>query len=87
MNQSTTHFAKLNDDNYTSWSIVMEAKLIHKGLWTGVVEIVIVVDKKTDEEVENELKAQKLKRKADKMVQAQSEMILQVELGQLTYIV
>ncbi|KAL4082077.1 hypothetical protein V8B97DRAFT_1913928 [Scleroderma yunnanense] len=33
---SGSHFPKLTDTNYSNWSIMMEAELIRKGLWTGV---------------------------------------------------
>ncbi|KAF9073429.1 hypothetical protein BDP27DRAFT_1360347 [Rhodocollybia butyracea] len=66
---TSTHFAKLNNFNYASWSIMMETELICK--------ITIAdADKKSPEELKAELEAQKSKRKANKMAQARSEMIL-----------
>ncbi|KAJ3816513.1 hypothetical protein EV361DRAFT_813001 [Lentinula raphanica] len=71
---STTSFSKLDDLNYTSWAIMMEAELIRKDLWTNVVE-----------EIKIEVDVQKAKRKTEKMTQASAEMILQVESGQLSH--
>ncbi|KAJ3831783.1 hypothetical protein F5878DRAFT_549112 [Lentinula raphanica] len=71
---STTSFSKLDDLNYTSWAIMMEAELIRKDLWTNVVE-----------EIKIEVDVQKAKRKAEKMAQARAEMILRVEPGQLSH--
>ena len=45
LDDHTGHFPKLNDVNYTKWSIRMEAELICHGLWAQV-EIVIDEDGK-----------------------------------------
>jgi hypothetical protein len=83
---TSTRFAKLNDFNYASWSIMMEAELIRKSLFLGIVEINVAdADKKTKDELQAEFDAQKLKRKADEMAQARSEMVLRVEPSQLAH--
>ncbi|KAJ3764528.1 hypothetical protein FB446DRAFT_656337 [Lentinula raphanica] len=73
---STTGFSKLNDSNYASWAIMMEAELIRKGLWTNVVEVLVEAGTKTEEEIKVEVDVQKAKRKAEKMAQARAEIIL-----------
>lgn len=87
---TSTRFPKLNDSNYASWSIMMEAELIRKSLWTNIVEMVIDIEKKPDEkkttdEIKAEFESMKSKRKSDKMAQARSEMILRVDPGQLSH--
>ena len=83
--ESTTRFAKLNDANYASWSIMMEAELTQKDLWTNMVVILLDVDKKTNNKQKAEFEKKKGKRKYDKMAQARAEMILRVEAGQLSH--
>ncbi|KAJ3818225.1 hypothetical protein F5880DRAFT_1511145 [Lentinula raphanica] len=71
---STTGFSKLNDSNYASWAIMMEAELIRK-------EVLVEAGTKTEEEIKVEVNVQKAKRKAEEMAQACAEMFLRVELG------
>lgn len=82
---SSTRFPKLNDTNYAQWSIMMEAELTRKGLWTNIVEVVVDQDGKTEEEVQKDYMARLVKRSVSKMAEARSEMILRVDGGQLSH--
>ncbi|KAK0501904.1 hypothetical protein EDD18DRAFT_1346473 [Armillaria luteobubalina] len=84
---SSIHFPKLNDSNYATWSIMMEAELIRKGLWTGIVEILVDGDGKTADEVEKEFLLKKTKQAASKMAEACAEMILHVDGDQLLHMI
>lgn len=80
------NFAPLNDTNYATWHIRMEARLIQKDCFSGVV----VIDKAppedtSPEEVEKWYVKELGKRKLDKMQQARAEMILRVEDSQLEH--
>ncbi len=65
----------------------MEAELIRKGLWTGIIEILVDGDGKTADEVEKEYLTKKTKRAALKMAEARVEMILRVDGGQLLHMI
>jgi hypothetical protein len=84
---SSARFPKLNDTNYAQWSIMMEAELTRKGLWTNIVEVVVEKDGKTEEEVQKDYMAKLVKRSASKMAEARSEMILRVDGGQLPHMI
>lgn len=87
---SRASFPKLNDSNYGTWSIMMEAYLTSKDLFTDIVEISVDTETSDGEprpqsEVSAELEKKMAKRLKTKMAQARSEMILRVEPGQLAH--
>jgi len=63
----------------------MEAKLICKGLWTNVIEIIMDTEGKEDADIKKEFETKLEKRSASKMAKARAEMILRVDNGQLSY--
>ena len=78
----STSFPRLNETNYTEWSIRMEAQLIRLGLWNQVVCDVESTTTEDDAKAKDEwLK----KRKAAKMAEARAEIILRVEDSQLAH--
>ena len=81
---TVTHFAKLNDLNYPEWSVIMEAELVWRGLWSVVM---VKIDKSGKDKmmIEAELKVKKSKWDEEKMTEAWAEMILRVEGGQLSH--
>ena len=80
---TVTHFAKLNDLNYPEWSVIMEAELVWRGLWSVVM---VKIDKSGKDKmmIEAELKV-KSKWDEEEMTEAWAEMILRVEGGQLSH--
>jgi hypothetical protein len=86
MSSETTvvRFAKLDDSNYPEWSVMMEAELVRRGLWS-VVMIEVDGSGKDVSMIEAELKAKKSKQDEGKMAEARAEMILRVEGGQLSH--
>ncbi|KAF9009753.1 hypothetical protein BDZ89DRAFT_1024757, partial [Hymenopellis radicata] len=76
--------AKLNNSNYGTWSMMIEALLTSKELFTDIVEVAVdTVDDKGDPRAQSDIDAEiekKLKKRSKtKMAQARSEMILRVE--------
>jgi len=63
----------------------MEAELIHKSLWNNVVEILVNTEGKADDDVKKEYETKLGKRSASKMAEAQAEIILRVDDGQLSH--
>jgi len=63
----------------------MEAELIRKGLWTNVIEIVMDTEGKEDADIKKEFETKLGKQSASKMAEAQAEMILRVNDGQLSH--
>jgi hypothetical protein len=87
---SSARFAKLNDTNYASWAMQMEAELIRKGLWVDVTEVMIEQlddegKQRKEEEITMETETKLNSRSTTKMAQARAEMILRVEPGQLAH--
>jgi Domain of unknown function (DUF4219) len=80
-----TRFPPLNDDNYTEWSIRMEAKLIHKSLWDNV-QCEVSVEGKTAVEAEEIVMKWRGKCTQKKMAETCAEIILRVEDSQLAHI-
>jgi hypothetical protein len=80
-----TRFPPLNDDNYTEWSIRMEAELIRKGLWDNV-QCEVSVEGKTAVEAEEIVTKWRGKRTQKKMAETCAEIILRVEDSQLAHI-
>jgi hypothetical protein len=81
---STARFQNLGDANY-EWSPCMEADLIRKSLWDGMVEIIVDPKDKTPEQIQMEFELKKSKRKAQKIAEARAEMLLRVDDGQLSH--
>ena len=54
---STSHFTHLNDTNYPEWALCIEAELVHKGLWTNVMEILVDTEGKADADVKKKYEA------------------------------
>lgn len=52
LNDKPGRFPPLNDSNYTEWSVHMEAKFIHKGLWDNVL-CKMDAEGKTEDEVKD----------------------------------
>ncbi|KAF9012210.1 hypothetical protein BDZ89DRAFT_1167302 [Hymenopellis radicata] len=82
--------AKLNDSNYGTRSMMIEALLTSKELFTDIVEVAVdTVDDKGDPRAQSDIDAEiekKLKKRSKtKMAQARSEMILRVEPSQLSH--
>ncbi|KAF8992518.1 hypothetical protein BDZ89DRAFT_1173011 [Hymenopellis radicata] len=82
--------AKLNDSNYGTWSMMIEALLTSKELFTDIMEVAVdTVDDKGDPRAQSDIDAEiekKLKKRSKtKMAQARSEMILRVEPSQLSH--
>lgn len=84
-NVSTVRFQNLGDANYDKWSPRMEADLIRKNLWDGIIEIIVDPKDKTPEQIAAEFELKKSKRKAQKMAEARAEMVLRVDDGQLSH--
>ena len=82
---STSCFPHLNDTNYPQWALCMEAELIHKSLWNNVVEILVDTEGKADDDVKKEYETKLGKQSASKMAEAQADMILRVDGGQLSH--
>ena len=80
-----TRFPPLNNDNYTEWSIRMEAELICKGLWDNI-QCEVSVDGKMAEEAEEIVTKWHGKCTQKKMAETCAEIILRVEDSQLTHI-
>ena len=79
------HFLPLNNSNYTEWSIRMEAKLVHKGLWDNVL-CETDVEGKTEDEVKDVVTKWHGKCTSKKMVKTRVEIILLVEDSQLAHV-
>jgi hypothetical protein len=78
-------FAKLNNSNYIKWAIQIEAELVGIGLWSMVeVELDNMVGKDAAT-IAAELAVKKSKWIPQKMAQAQAEIVLHVEDGQLEH--
>ena len=71
----STSFPRLNETNYTEWSIRMEAQLIRLGLWN---QVVCDVESTTTEDDAKAKDKWLKKRKAAKMAEARAEIILRV---------
>lgn len=82
---SSTQFPKLNDTNYATWAMMMEAELVRKKLWLVVDVQVDGSDTKNEEELKTEMEKKLAKRSATTMAEARAEMILRVEGGQLSH--
>jgi len=87
---SRPSFPKLNDSNYGTWSIMMEALLTSKDLFTDIVEVLVdTVDSsgvvRPQSDIDAELEKKMEKRLKSKKAQARAEMILRVEPGQLAH--
>lgn len=87
---SKFRFAKLGETNYSSWSMMMEADLIVKGLFTDIVEISVdSVDSegnvRPQEDIDEEIEKKRVRRSSAKMAEARARMILSVEPGQLVH--
>jgi hypothetical protein len=80
-----TRFPPLNDDNYTEWSIRMEAELIRKSLWDNV-QCEVSVEGKTTDEAKEVVTKWRGKRTQKKMAETCAEIILRVEDSQLAHI-
>jgi len=84
-------FARLGIRNYANdWDVRMEAVLVRKGLWSGVVRVVVSDTNsdgsaKTLAEMDLERRRIIATRDASKMAEARAEMILRVEPSQLTH--
>ncbi|KAF7370043.1 CCHC-type domain-containing protein [Mycena sanguinolenta] len=70
---TSTRFIRLGNANYPEWAMRMEAILIRRGLWDGIVEVLEERDKLITG------------RDAAKMAEARAELILRVEDGQLAH--
>ena len=77
-----TPFPPFNDDNYTEWSIHMEAELI---LWDNI-QCEVSVEGKTAVEVEEIVMKWHGKRTQKKMAETCAEIILRVEDSQLAHV-
>src|SRR5882762_5022566 len=80
-----TRFPPLNEDNYTEWSIRMEAELIRKSLWDNV-QCEVSVEGKSPQEAEEIVTKWRGKRTQKKMAETCAEIILRVEDSQLAHI-
>ena len=91
-------FARLNDSNYVSWSLQMEAELVRKDLWgwvsgeLGMLEVIQEVPAADDgtpavtkTQVKENAKERALAKK--KWAEARAEIILCVEDSQLSHVV
>ena len=78
----SAHFPRLNETNYSEWSIRMEAQLIRLGLWD---QVVCDFEPTTPEDDAKAKDAWLKKRKAPKMAEARAEIILRVEDSQLAH--
>ncbi|EIW61124.1 uncharacterized protein TRAVEDRAFT_46348, partial [Trametes versicolor FP-101664 SS1] len=72
-------FAKLNDVNYPEWTMRMEAHLIRKKLWDGVMEITVETMGRGVDVVEEEYEKKKQKRSTQKMAEARAELVMSVD--------
>ena len=80
----TTHFALLNESNYSEWVIRMEAHLIRQGLWD---QVVFEADAGlSDEDATKARDGWIKKHTAKKMGEAHVEIILKVEDSQLSHV-
>ncbi|GJE90164.1 hypothetical protein PsYK624_062900 [Phanerochaete sordida] len=84
-----SHFPLLNETNYPEWIIRLEAYLIRRGLWFGVV---VIATETAPESVVSDpvalagwVEKQWLKRTAEKMAEARAEIILKVDDSQLPH--
>ena len=92
----STKFARLNDSNYVSWSLRMEAELIRKDLWewvSGELEMPEAIYEApaedgvpavTKTQVKENAKERALAKK--KWAEARAEIILRVEDSQLSHV-
>ncbi len=91
MSDSTTQtvencrFPKLNDVNYVEWAMHMEADLVRRKLWDGIVEITLDGDVQDPSQWQEEYEKKKMKRSVQRMNEARAEMIMQVDDGQLSH--
>jgi len=83
-NAESITFSHLNDSNYAEWAIWMEVILVRKGLWS-MIKIMVDVKGKDAEMAAAQLEKKKKEQLADKMAEAQAEMVLWVEDGQLLH--
>ncbi|RDX39352.1 hypothetical protein OH76DRAFT_1367607, partial [Lentinus brumalis] len=85
MSDSTTQtvenrrFPKLNDVNYVEWAMRMEADLVRRKLWDGIVEITLDGDVQDPSQWQEEYEKKKMKRSVQRMNEARAEMIMQVD--------
>ena len=77
-------FPALNDSNWDSWYIRMQAHLIRKGLWFNIIKVDSDPLEGTTDVVEWHEKQMK-KRKKSKMEEARAEIVLKVEDPQLVH--
>ena len=77
-------FPALNDSNWDSWYIRMQAHLIRKGLWFNIIEVDSDPPEGTTDVAEWHEKQTK-KRKKSKMEEARAEIVLKVEDLQLVH--
>lgn len=85
-----TRFAKLNDGNYPTWNIMMEADLVRKKLWNSAIEVTVQKLKtdgtpKTEAEIAGDMAILLDRCDTEKMQEARAEMILRVEPSQLAH--
>ncbi|KAE9396166.1 hypothetical protein BT96DRAFT_825105, partial [Gymnopus androsaceus JB14] len=81
---ATPRFAKLDDENYPTWHISMEAKLIQKSYWYDIIEFTVDThdsagNPRNQADVDADILKKKNKRTATKMAEARAELILHVE--------
>ena len=81
----TVRFSCLNNSNYLEWAVHMQAILVHCGLWSQMVNIVIDETGKNATTIAAEVEDLKKKRDTRKMDEACAEMVLRVEDGQLSH--
>ncbi|KAI0365304.1 hypothetical protein BV20DRAFT_910587, partial [Pilatotrama ljubarskyi] len=73
------HFPKLNNTNYVEWAMRMEADLIRRKLWDGIVEITLDSEVQDLVQWHEEYAKKKKKRSVQKMNEVRAEMIMQVD--------
>lgn len=81
-------FARLNDVNYAEWKMRTEAVLTRRGLWLGIIHVVLSASEtnnKSESEIAALLQTKLAARSAEKLAEARAELILRVEDGQLAY--
>ena len=83
------HIPRLDDNNWASWSMKIEAHLVRKKLW-DMIEVTIPKKKsdgteKTEEELKIETDKAMAGRDSSKMAECRAELILNVESSQLAH--
>jgi hypothetical protein len=79
MVESSSGFEKLNDSNWGTWKMLMKALLVRKNLWE-------VVDGSEVTPVPTNLNAKAIRAFKKKQAEALAEIILHVEVAQLSFI-